>query len=443
VGTPGCSLTSREDFELAGLPVVSWGVECAASPPCATSTSGSVNAGLDLQGARVTVSDPTPPAPAAGGPLLAGGWRRSGEPVVLGASDTSGVRSLALVMDGATRGALTERCDPRRRAPCPVNAATTFSPGALADGAHTATLLATDTADNVARDDQPVLVDGSPPQAGLPAVDGRRLKVAVSDAVSGVTGGELFVRHSRVAVPYGHSVALSGRLTTTDGVPLAHQPISVTAVVHRIGARRAPPTATSTDARGRSVVRVPAGPSREVTLTYPGRAGLLRRVRDVATRVADWSSMHASPRRLFGPGRVRFSGRLGLRGARVPPGGKLVDLQAHDAGRRRTFATARARGRLARGERLLGPPGPLPDPDPHPPREHVPLRARLLARGDGRGPPTPTTSPSPRGGTSERACREADPPGAAKRSSARRGVRHVTIGCDKKSKPPPGGGVQT
>ena len=43
-------------------------------------------------------------------------------------------------------------------------------------------------------------------------------------------------------------------------------------------------------------------------------------------------------------GRVRFSGRLGLRFARVPRGGKLVDLQAFDRGRWRTFATARARG---------------------------------------------------------------------------------------------------
>jgi hypothetical protein len=43
-------------------------------------------------------------------------------------------------------------------------------------------------------------------------------------------------------------------------------------------------------------------------------------------------------------GRVRFSGRLGLRFARAPQAGKLVDLQAFDRGRWRTFATARARG---------------------------------------------------------------------------------------------------
>jgi hypothetical protein len=71
-------------------------------------------------------------------------------------------------------------------------------------------------------------------------------------------------------------------------------------------------------------------------------------VRLAELRVAAWSSIHASRRVLFGRGRVRFSGRLGLRGAHVPPSGKLVDLQAFDAGRWRIFGTARARGRKGR-----------------------------------------------------------------------------------------------
>ena len=61
-------------------------------------------------------------------------------------------------------------------------------------------------------------------------------------------------------------------------------------------------------------------------------------------RVRASSTIRASPRTLRGGGRVRFSGRLGLRGATVPRSGKLVDLQAYDGGRWRTFATARARG---------------------------------------------------------------------------------------------------
>ena len=51
---------------------------------------------------------------------------------------------------------------------------------------------------------------------------------------------------------------------------------------------------------------------------------------------------------LNGRGRVRFSGRLGLRGATTPRSGKIVELQAFDRGRWRTFATARARGSKGR-----------------------------------------------------------------------------------------------
>ena len=60
---------------------------------------------------------------------------------------------------------------------------------------------------------------------------------------------------------------------------------------------------------------------------------------------------------------MRFSGRLGLRGATVPGSGKLVDLQAFDGGRWRTFATARARGPKGRWSstyRFAGRPGRYP-----------------------------------------------------------------------------------
>jgi hypothetical protein len=158
-------------------------------------------------------------------------------------------------------------------------------------------------------------------------------------------------------------VTVFGRLTTTDGAPLARQPIAVTAALHRAGARAAPLRGTATDAHGRFSVRMPAGPSRILTVAYPGAAGLLPRVSHAALRVAASSSVHAAPRLLFGRGLVRFWGRLGLRGTRVPAQGKLVDLQAFDAGRWRTFATARARGRHGswRAQNLFsGRPGRFP-----------------------------------------------------------------------------------
>ncbi len=44
---------------------------------------------------------------------------------------------------------------------------------------------------------------------------------------------------------------------------------------------------------------------------------------------------------------MRFSGRLRTAGQPVPRGGKLVELQAFDRGRWRTFASTRARGAKA------------------------------------------------------------------------------------------------
>ncbi len=75
------------------------------------------------------------------------------------------------------------------------------------------------------------------------------------------------------------------------------------------------------------------------------------------------STIHASRRVLRGRGRVRFSGRLGLRGATIPRSGKIVELQAYDRGRWRTFATARARGskgRWSSSYTFAGTPGRYP-----------------------------------------------------------------------------------
>jgi hypothetical protein len=48
--------------------------------------------------------------------------------------------------------------------------------------------------------------------------------------------------------------------------------------------------------------------------------------------------------RLSGTGSVRFSGRLRMLGTTLPPGGKIVDLQASQGGRWTTVDTARATG---------------------------------------------------------------------------------------------------
>ena len=96
---------------------------------------------------------------------------------------------------------------------------------------------------------------------------------------------------------------------------------------------------------------------------FAGGADLAPLARTAQLRVRASSTIHASRRVLRGRGRVRFSGRLGLRGATIPRSGKLVELQAYDRGRWRTFATARARGskgRWSSSYTFAGTPGRYP-----------------------------------------------------------------------------------
>jgi hypothetical protein len=152
------------------------------------------------------------------------------------------------------------------------------------------------------------------------------------------------VQNARANVPYGRAVEVLGRLTSTDGAPIANQPIVITGRLHQTGAPATPAASTTTDTGGRFAVKLPAGPSRKLTVVYPGAAGILTRTRTVALRVPASATIRASTDSLRGAGAVRFSGRLRALGASLPPGGKIVELQAAQRGRWTIVDTARATG---------------------------------------------------------------------------------------------------
>jgi hypothetical protein len=180
------------------------------------------------------------------------------------------------------------------------------------------------------------------------------IRVSMGDNAGNVTAGELSEMSLRVAskplrgggvsVRYGHAATFSGRLRTRDAVPVAAQAIAVEQTLRTPGSSPTVAATVTTDAKGRFVYRAVAGPSRRLRFFFAGAGGLAPLVRTAQMRVRASSTIHASPRVLRGGGRVRFTGRLGLRGATAPRSGKIVELQAHDGGRWRTFATARARG---------------------------------------------------------------------------------------------------
>ena len=85
-------------------------------------------------------------------------------------------------------------------------------------------------------------------------------------------GSSRKVRNERATIGYGRAVTVLGRLTTVDGSPLADQEIVLSGTERRAGAAAADLARVRTDTGGRFRVTVPAGPSRDVTVRYPGAA---------------------------------------------------------------------------------------------------------------------------------------------------------------------------
>ncbi len=144
--------------------------------------------------------------------------------------------------------------------------------------------------------------------------------------------GTLTARSTPVA--FGHAAHISGRATRPDGSPYAGARLIVRTFEYR---SRLLERATGPDGRYR--VRVPAGSNRNavVSVPVPGTdASVCVRLK-LRTRAG--VRLRAT-RRVAPGGTVRFRGRV--LGPRFPRAGKLVELQAFDGGRWRTFAQPRA-----------------------------------------------------------------------------------------------------
>lgn len=138
---------------------------------------------------------------------------------------------------------------------------------------------------------------------------------------------------------HGKRAASAGRVTTTQGVPIAHAPVVVAGQPRAGGAFAKLGTAT-TDAQGRFRFTIPAGPSRTVRYRYDGTNTVKPAEADLATKVRAAARLEVDRRRLRNGQAVRFTGRL--LGKPIPTAGKLVALQARVGRGWRTFATPRA-----------------------------------------------------------------------------------------------------
>lgn len=158
---------------------------------------------------------------------------------------------------------------------------------------------------------------------------------------------------ARQSVPYGTASSVAGRLVDARERPLEGELVRV---VERFGDGaliRERVSEVRTDDQGRWTSRLPAGPSRSVSAHFDGTT---RYLDDAATAgelaVRARARLRPSRRRVPEGESVIFFGRVGRLGARIPVGGKLVEIQVRqDKGRwvtvrRPLYTDARGRFRL-------------------------------------------------------------------------------------------------
>ncbi len=139
-------------------------------------------------------------------------------------------------------------------------------------------------------------------------------------------------RHgSQVTIPFGAGADLSGRLLNADGVGLSGRRVRVVSRPSRGAVARRDIETVETGPHGGFRLDLPAGPSRRITVSYPGEDGLTgARRAALALRVRGAATLNASPNALRTGQALRLWGRVRARGAPVPRRGKLVAIQYYE-----------------------------------------------------------------------------------------------------------------
>lgn len=141
-------------------------------------------------------------------------------------------------------------------------------------------------------------------------------------------------RHRRgpsVTVPFGAGALLSGRLLNAEGAGLAARRLRVVSRPSRGALTPRRVETVQTGRRGGFKLALPAGPSRRITVAYPGDSGLAAARRPaLALRVRGAAILSAAPRALRTGQAVQLWGRVRDRGAPLPRRGKLVAIQYYE-----------------------------------------------------------------------------------------------------------------
>ncbi len=134
-----------------------------------------------------------------------------------------------------------------------------------------------------------------------------------------------------VTVPFGAGAALSGRLLNADGAGLAGRRLRIVSRPSHGALSGARIETVKTGGHGGFELALPPGPSRRITVAFPGDAGLeAARRTALALRVRGAVTLAAAPHSLRNGQSLRLWGRVRDRGAPLPRRGKLVAIQYYE-----------------------------------------------------------------------------------------------------------------
>lgn len=159
--------------------------------------------------------------------------------------------------------------------------------------------------------------DGSPMRLSLP------LKGSVDLGAHLNRGGS-----KAQVVSYGTRAKIKGRLLDAGGTPIVGADVIVVEHFGRGALVRERVTHATTDEKGKYRTKVPKGPSREVEALYGGSAKYAPAQRAAGTFLVRSGATFKTSRKRVPEGKaVRFHGKIRHGGARIPSGGKLLELQ--------------------------------------------------------------------------------------------------------------------
>jgi hypothetical protein len=321
-------------------------VACSFALPPGANCPGEPVANYTITRAVMTLNDlSAPQATEYSGDLLAAATLKGPANVSIAAKDAGGgLYRVVVTADGKDAAAAvipdsSGRCvnvDPadvyafKWPQPCPLDVRTTVTvdTASLPEGTHSIGVVLEDAAGNrttLATPAARTVVHRGTPNGG----DGAVLK-----RIGRYTVTTSFAKRRPT---------LQGTLTL-GGAPVAGALLDVLARNQVSGAALTKIAEVRTDAKGRYRIKVPGGPSRLLRVAYKAYLGDndYASYTDVSQRVRARVDFKALTRRVSLRGTARFSGRV--RGGFVPRRGKVIELQAYDAGRWRAFRTVRTNG---------------------------------------------------------------------------------------------------